>query len=244
MNIKTHPKTKTTTRSFWSDFKECKPYDIPSTNFEKLDGFLRDNSLPGGCNSLTMADGFLTALVIGPHDIRRRPKQGLEVVWGDMHTNARDEKSRLESEMTTILCERMGNIYYQLEHDRSAYCPLINHPYVESAKPKKNKLPPTIEWCRGFIGYCAMQPKPWNSMLMLEERDRHLMQPIIHFGTETNQRWQDLLIGNDCVILDTFAERIPHYVFGIKDHFETPYFVKDMVIFLMAHTWLNTDDRL
>jgi yecA family protein len=232
MNIKIHPKSKS--NSLWSDFKECSPYDIQVKDLMRLDDFLRDNNLPGGCNSLTMADGFLTALVVGPHSIQRHHKQGLEVVWGDIGMNARNEKSRLESEMATILCERMGNIYYQLEHDRNAYCPLIHHPYVESAKPEKNKLPPTIEWCRGFMYYFGMKPDAWNSIL-IAKRDCQLMGPIIHFGTEMNRQWQGLLIDGNCTILDTFAERIPHYVFGIKDHFETPYFVEDMTDFLVAY---------
>jgi hypothetical protein len=45
----------------------------------------------------------------------------MEVIWGDYtRTLNGSRRPSLDEEMTDILCERMSNIYYDLEHIRSA----------------------------------------------------------------------------------------------------------------------------
>ena len=51
MKVKSHMKAT------WSDLKERASYDIPTDQLIRLDGFLREKCLPGGCNSLVAYSG-------------------------------------------------------------------------------------------------------------------------------------------------------------------------------------------
>lgn len=224
-------------KATWSDFKECASYDIPTDQLIRLDGFLREKCQPGGCNSLVMADGFLTAMLIGPQTIHRHPKQGMEVLWGDYtRTSNGSRRPSLDEEMTDILCEYMSNIYYELEHNRRGYFPMLKRPGTTSGLAADKDTPPVIEWCRGFKSYFNIKPVAWKSLLMAD-RDCILMAPFIHFGEQPDAALQDLVNVeyNNEIILAELAAHLPQYIFGIKDFFEMPFFMEDMADYLVAY---------
>jgi yecA family protein len=230
-------KVKSQMKATWSDFKECASYDTPTDQLIRLDGFLREKCQPGGCNSLVMADGFLTAMLIGPQTIRRHRNQGLEVIWGDYtRTSNGSRLPSLDEEMTDILCERMSNIYYDLEHNRRGYFPMLKIPGTTSGLTVDKDSTPVIEWCRGFKSFFNFKPMAWKSLLMAD-RDCILMAPFIHFGEEPKAPWQDLVVDefNNEMVLAELAAHLPQYIFGIKDFFEMPYFMEDMANNLVAY---------
>lgn len=59
------------------------PLDKPLSEDElaELSRFLDSDAVPDGCMDLSMLDGFLTALMVGP-DLTP-PSQWLPLVWGD-----------------------------------------------------------------------------------------------------------------------------------------------------------------
>ncbi len=57
---------------YWYELMDASSYEeISTSEYLSLSKFLRTDGLPGGCSSLAMADGFLTAL-----GARRRPSTG------------------------------------------------------------------------------------------------------------------------------------------------------------------------
>jgi yecA family protein len=221
---------------YWQDFIECAEYHISSKKLIKLHGFLRQKNTPKYCNSIANADGFLTALVIGPNMIRRGSKQGLEVIWGGkppgIVSRGKLRHSR-DSKMVNILGERLSLISYQLEHERSQYEPLTFNPLMKTTAPLDSEdwVPSIIHWCRGFMQYFNIEPQAWKAIF---DADAHrLLTPIMFFGNDIQV---DSAIRNGLNLRqygEILTRHLPHYVFGIKDFFQTPSNVEDMVELLI-----------
>ena len=220
---------------YWQDFIECAEYHIPSKKLLKLHDFLRKKNSPKYCNSIASADGFLTALVIGPKMIRRDSKQGLEVIWGGKPIGSVNRKllgHPLQSKVVNILGERLSLISYQLEHERSQYEPLKFNPLSNPTAPVDSEdwVPSIIHWCHGFMHYFNIEPQAWKAIL---DSDAYcLLAPIMFFGNDVEV---DSAIRNE-FNLPQYGQlltlHLSHYVFGIKDFFQTPFHVEDMTGFL------------
>jgi yecA family protein len=225
---------------YWSDLIECCRQEVPSVELKTLDNFLRNKSLPGGCTSLSMADGFLTALIVGPPLIPRKPYQGLELVWGDTSKNPMKGKATKQEEiMLDMLYRHVNHIYERLEFGRSEYEPIIDNRYVDSGAGKEApELPSIVSWCRGFMKFFALNPQAW-APIFETEKGRTLINPIRYCGTEDG--WPNGIGGknNGKSFLELLTDHLPYFVFGIKDHFLTPFYVEDIQWYLnkLSQDW-------
>ena len=229
---------------YWHDFIECAEYDIPERKVRKLETFLRSKSRPGVFSSLAMADGFLTALAIGPSMIARHPYQGLELIWGDTSMTCMTVKRHSkENKMTNILYERLANIDYLLAHERRNYRPLIRD-LLGDPDTSTNEIstfaeaPQVVSWCRGFMNYFCVAPEAWQPIFETET-GRSLIWPFICFGTDSGLHMVKQNGNKFISIIDQFDRHLSHYVFGVKDYFQVPHYVEDVTEFLteIAPLW-------
>jgi yecA family protein len=214
--------------------EECEYYEIDTEELNKLDQFLRTRSLPSGCTSVAMADGFLTALVIGPVDCCRQPNQGLELVWGEMPSNPSKagKMSKQKQWMEYALSRRLRTLSWLLEHHREEYAPLIDTrtANILDVPSSEMKIPPIIEWCRGFMKFVDIDPQAWRPIFDTEA-GRTLITPFIYFGTGDDWR-QKMQVKYDIYTYDkVFNDHLQYFVFSIKDLFCAPYFLGDMYWF-------------
>lgn len=229
---------------YWYDFIDCTEYEITMKKLINLHSFLRANGSPDSANSIASADGFLTAMVIGPRMIARHPNQGLELVWGDKSMKLLNGKAtRLENKMTDILCQRLANISYLLAHERLNYKPLIGDLLGDPDTATNDvsafaEALPVVSWCRGFMNYFCVAPEAWQPIFETES-GRSLIWPFIYFGTDSGLH-RVKHDGNEFFSCsDQFYRHLPHYVFGVKDYFQVPHYVEDVTEFLtkIATPW-------
>ena len=142
--------------------------------------------------------------------------------------------------MTTILCQRLTNISYHLSYQRQDYCPIYGL-HRDEKEPIHNgvHVPPIVEWCRGFMSYLSLATEAWEPIFETES-GRRLIWPFILYGTDTG--WsaakQYEVVGS-FPFRDQFSEYLSHYVFGVQDYFQAPYYVDDISDFLayLAPNW-------
>lgn len=224
--------TNNTGPHYWSDWIEPDLFfDICENKLKELGNFLADSSLSDGCTSIAMADGFLTALVVGPTNVPREPSQGLELVWGEISDIPMEERawSQQKLDMWHLLFSRMNEIAQHIEFDRAAYAPIF-HSYLGAPMTfaeRVQEIPPVIEWCRGFMKYFEIDPDSWATIFAFEE-GRTLMTPIIYFGSDSGWRTE---IDNKFKVqarhVNRFSENIQDLVLGIADYSHVPYFVEE-----------------
>jgi yecA family protein len=200
-----------------------------------LDKFLRSNSLPGGCTSLSMADGFITALIVGQYEIPRKANQGLEVVWGDTSNIPLKERKWTKQEKAVLaeLHRFADHNYYLLQDELTMYAPLIGsrlHYSIASRKEDQN-FPFVVQWCHGFVKAFNIAPGIWKRILDTET-GRLLIAPLIYFGTSSgwSKEMEDKY--NLQPYRNRFAEQLQYLVYDIKAHFSNPLNVDGMSEFL------------
>jgi hypothetical protein len=92
--------------------------------------------------------------------------------------------------------------------------------------PREDCLPSIIHWCRGFMQYFNIEPHAWKAIF---DADAYLLlAPIMFFGNDVQV---DSAIRNGLNLPqygETLTRHLPHYVFGIKDFFQTPFHVEDL----------------
>ncbi len=181
--------------------------DCPLTDeeFDELDRFLMSDATQEESLDISMLDGFLTALAIGPNT--HLPSQWLPVVWGG--------EISWESE---VLAERMTSYVLRLGNDiiltlRDA--PEEFEPLIYEREHQGKTIPIIDEWCTGFIKGMALDEEAWQPLMDAEE-GAEMLYPIMLYGTETG--W-DMLRDDPSLgeRHDEFAASLSDSVLAIRD---------------------------
>lgn len=183
---------------------------LSDTEIDELGDFLMSDSTPDECMDISMLDGFLTAIVIGPNMIM--PSQWLPQVWGEtpqrpMRWDSPQQMKRIMS----LVMRHMNDIIWQLTEDPEHYEPLLfEHDQEEG--------PVLIidEWCTGFIRGATLDSEAWQSLFESDECQGFLL-PIILYGTESG--WRELEEKPELEERhDEFAASLADCVLAIQDY--------------------------
>lgn len=117
------------------------PPSVTDADLERLDDFLASDALAEVSMDVSMLEGFLTAIVIGPHVVM--PSHWLPWVW-DCENGERDadfESQAQAEEMIGLIIGLMNRIAHTFERDPEAFEPVF---YRDAAWG-------VAEWSDGFL---------------------------------------------------------------------------------------------
>jgi uncharacterized protein len=125
------------------------------------------------CMDLSMLDGFLTALAVGPNTLA--PSLWLPRVWGGEAV----WQSKEQAERILSLVFRHANaIVFYLRDD-----PDVFEPILYERDEGEGVLPMIDDWCSGFVAGMALDEEGWRPLMDADEGD-DLLYPILLYGTE------------------------------------------------------------
>lgn len=150
---------------------------LTDAEYHELDAFLSAGGRPRACMDITMLDGFLTALLIGPRTVL--PSQWLPKVWGETADDPMVFDSQAQMEHILDLIMRLYNARAgDLLEGVDLYDPVI-HTREEDGR----KIAVIDGWCTGFMRGVQMDAAAWNPLFQSDE-DAALLMPMILYGTE------------------------------------------------------------
>jgi len=155
--------------------------DGPLTDAEldELDRFLMSDATGEDAMDISMLDGFLTALAVGPNTLP--PARWMPLVWGgDVVWSSPQQMERV----TTLIFRHANDILFYLRDDPETFEPLLYEREEEG-----RKVPVIDEWCIGFVKGMALDEPGWQSLMDLEEGEE-MLYPILLYGTEAG--WDEL----------------------------------------------------
>ena len=186
---------------------------LSEAELNELAAFLLSEKTPEYCMDISMLDGFLVCMLLGPDTIL--PDKWLPVVWGEGEEDAIEWESDLEANrIIGLLMNHFNGISSMFEHDLSAYKAYFY-------RDKEGNL--TLnEWCKGFVEGMRLAPDYWEKILMNPELN-FLLAPMVLFGSESgldiSESEKKKLEG---ISTDEWADRIVQAIFVLNE-FLLPY---------------------
>lgn len=183
---------------------------LSEAEFDELDRFLVSDAMPDECMDISMLDGFLTALLIGPNMIM--PSEWLPHVWGETAEQPmRWESAQQAKRMTAFIMRHMNDIAWQLENEPEDYEPVLFE-HDEDGEP----MLVIDEWCTGFVHGAMLDSETWEPLFESDD-GRDMLLPVILYGTESG--WQELEQEPELAQRhQEFATSLAGCVLAIRDH--------------------------
>lgn len=183
-------------------------HPLTEDELEELDDFLMSDTAGEEAMDISMLDGFLTALAVGPNTLP--PSLWLPEVWG----GGIAWPSRRQAErMSSLVFRHANDILFYLRDDPDGFEPLI---FLEEHEGRT--VPIIDEWCVGFVRGMALDEAAWQPFIDSDE-GADLLEGILLYGTEPG--WQRLerepaLAGRH----DEFAADLGPVVLAIQKHWQ------------------------
>jgi uncharacterized protein len=183
---------------------------LSDDEFDELDRFLVSEGTPEECMDISMLDGFLTAVVIGPNLIL--PSRWLPLVWGETPEQPMRWESPQQAErMTGLVMRHMNDIAWLLKEDTGSYEPILLEGDHEG-----ETVTIIDEWCTGFMEGAMLDGEAWAPLFESGESDS-LVLPMMLYGTESG--WQELERNPELEQRhEEFAESLADRVLAIQDY--------------------------
>jgi len=152
---------------------------LTDEELEELDEFLMSDATHEESMDISMLDGFLTALAIGPNTLP--PSQWMPVIWGGAMTWETQEQAE---RIMSYVFRHANDILFYLRDEQDSFEPLLFE------REHEGKTIPIIdEWCTGFVKGMALDEESWRPLLETEEGD-DMLYLIMLYGTESG--WEEL----------------------------------------------------
>jgi uncharacterized protein len=149
---------------------------LSEAELDELDRFLTSDATPARCMDLSMLEGFLTALAIGPTLVLA--SEWLPQVWGEHGDDLLVFGSEKEAKRIVDLLVRFYNgIVTTFRETPERFVPLLNE-WEKDGKPCLSGQ----EWCIGFMRGVALRSKDWEP-LVKDDKHRDLLAPILWFSS-------------------------------------------------------------
>lgn len=147
------------------------PLDEDELDF--LDAFLRSAAAGEDAMDISMLDGFVTALAVGPSNLA--PALWLPEIWGrGVGWASAAEENRLR----TLVLRHANSLLFLLREAPEDYEPLLWEREHEG-----RQIPVIDEWCTGFVRGMALDEAGWQPLLDDDENSA-LLDVILLHGTE------------------------------------------------------------
>lgn len=183
---------------------------LSDAEFDELDRFLMSDATPEECMDISMLDGFLTAVVIGPNTLL--PSQWLPAIYGETEDDPMEWESAEQAQhVLGLIMRHMNDIVWYLREAPDEYEPLLLEREYEG------KVIAIIdEWCVGFMHGMQIDTAAWAPLLEAENESAVLL-PIMLYGTESGMR--ELDANPDLAERhDEFADSLAGCVLDIQDY--------------------------
>lgn len=177
---------------------------LADEELDELGDFLTSAATGDDSMDISMLDGFLTALAVGPNTLP--PGRWMPLVWGgDMAWESRQQAER----MMSLVFRHANDILFYLRENPETFEPLLYE------REHEGKLIPVIdEWCAGFVRGMALDEDSWRPLIESDEGDE-MLYPILLFGTQTG--WNELRDSPDLAARnEEFAELLGDCVMAIQ----------------------------
>lgn len=134
-------------------------------DLSELEAFLSSDRAPEGCMPLSLLDGYLTAIAIGPETIL--PGQWLDLIWGEAEPEFVDleEAHRL----IAAILGRYNEILTLVRDEPDLYEPIVE---VDEEGAEH-----AAGWAHGFMEGVGLVPGTWEA-LILDGEESLLLAPI------------------------------------------------------------------
>lgn len=152
---------------------------LSDEELDELDKFLMSGATNDESMDISMLDGFLTALSIGPNTLP--PSRWMPVIWGGPMTWESEAQAK---RMMSLVFRHANDILFTLRSYPDEFEPLL---YERDHKGEKTPI--IDEWCTGFIKGMALDEEAWRPLMETEEGNDMLF-PIMLYGTEAG--WDEL----------------------------------------------------
>ena len=183
---------------------------LSDAEFDELDQFLQSDASPDDCMDISMLDGFLTALLIGPNTLM--PSRWLPTVYGETEQDPMTWKSPGQAQhILGLIMRHMNDILFHLREAPDHYAPVV---YEREHEGKMIAI--LDEWCIGFMKGVQIDADAWAPLFDGVDEQAFLL-PIILYGTE--EGWKELDSKPDLADRhDQFAESLADCVLQIQEY--------------------------
>jgi uncharacterized protein len=186
--------------------KDAMDPDLPldDDELDELDAFLHSAAVGEDAMDVSMLDGFLTALAVGPNNLA--PSLWLPEIWGQGVTWPSD---KIAERMRALVLRHANCLLLFLREEPEAFEPLLLERDDEN-----QKVVPVIEgWCIGFVRGMALDEASWKPLLE-DDENGVLLDVILLHGTEhgMQQRENDPTLDDE---IDIHAAALAGCVAGL-----------------------------
>jgi uncharacterized protein len=152
------------------------PGGLTEAELDELENFLMSAATPDECMDISMLDGFLTALAVGPNTLA--PSDWMPVIWGgEMQWANQAQVERI----STLIFRHANAILFYLRDDPDTFDPLL---YENEVDGKRVQV--IDEWCSGFVQGMVLDEAAWQPLMDSDEGEQMLF-PILLHGTEASE---------------------------------------------------------
>jgi uncharacterized protein len=177
----------------------------------KLENFLSSGSMPAeSLSSLSMVDGYMTALIAGPDEVQ--PDIWIPYIWNEGKSGQSCFSSDAEAELIRqFLVRHMQTIAQQFLNNPDGFRPLFA---TSSYKNKKAKELAIEQWAQGFTMGMELAHESWKP-LFADEETGMLAMPMLLLGKITDD--YDSLSKDD---IADMIELLPDFVIKIYKYWK------------------------
>ena len=136
-------------------------------SFEQLDAWLGELDPPGRVDGVSMLDGYLTALIVGPRSIS--PEEWFDDLFGARGDIAAAHGTMLVAIETIVT--RFNAISQGLSTAPERHAPILEKTGDGLAHPHP--------WCLGFVAAMRLRHDAWQPLLNADAPNALLMLPIL-----------------------------------------------------------------
>lgn len=181
---------------------------MTEAQLDELARLLDSDLTPEDCMDISMLDGYLTAVLVGPPI--SDPDRWLVQVWGEgpqaKHFAAKAEAATLVG----LVVDLYNEIDAQLQQAPDEFEPIL---YVD----EENDLQIARPWCMGFMLGAALNEAAWQPLLDDEEYGPALL-PIVMCADEEERAQMDTEGEDPKVFEDEVADELPEIVAAIHEY--------------------------
>ena len=177
---------------------------LSEAQLDELADLLDSDLTPEDCMDLSMLQGYLTAVLLGPEV---EPERWLAQVWGE-GADAGYFPAKAEAERVVALVVDLYNeIDQQLRIAPEEYEPIL---YMDEERDLQIARP----WCMGFMLGAALNEADWQPLLDDEEIGQALL-PIVLCADEEGRAEMEQSGEDPAEFEDEVAEELPELVAAI-----------------------------
>jgi uncharacterized protein len=168
---------------------------LSDEEMDELDQFLTSDATAEEAMPLSVLDGYLTAIVIGPTTIM--PSRWMPGIWGPTEQDVPEFETIDQAQrITSLIFRHMNGIVRSLEHDPDSFDPVFDTIIYEDSG---REFLDGEMWSYGFMQGAALSRREWQPMFD-EPAAFRALRPIFLLGAETDElvdnedsltRWPD-----------------------------------------------------